>query len=237
MPWVRFDDQYPIHRKVKPLSDSEYRFHNEAIFWCARNLTDGFVPAEDVSDVSSGRRPYKVIPSLVARGLLHEPGHTCASPQCPPPPGGDGWLLHDYWGYQPSKAKVLAERKAKADRQARWLAKKKGKPVDNQASTGVQLSTADLPGHVPRRPILDASPDESQDALETLTPPRPAPKEGGSGGSRSGPPAVRAAAAAGDAGGPTSTHADERKCPTCGNWRSSAYHRNTCNRTTALDIA
>jgi hypothetical protein len=152
MPWVRFDDQYPIHRKVKPLSDSEMRFHIEAIFWCARNLTDGFVPAEDVSDVSAVRRPHKVIPCLVARGLLHEAGHVCQSPKCPPSLGGDGWMIHDYFDYQPSKQKVTTERDAKAQRQARWLAKKTTRPRD-----------------------------ASQDASVDAPPPRPAPKEGGRG--------------------------------------------------------
>jgi hypothetical protein len=149
MPWVRFDDQYPIHRKVKPLSDSEMRFHIEAIFWCARNLTDGFVPAEDVSDVSAVRRPHKVIPRLVARGLLHEAGHICDSPKCPPAPGGEGWVLHDYWDYQPSKQKVHAEREAKRKRQERWLAKRNGHR------------------------------DASQDAPRDAAPTRPAPKEAG----------------------------------------------------------
>jgi hypothetical protein len=152
MPWVRFDDQYPIHRKVKPLSDSEMRFHIEAIFWCARNLTDGFVPAEDVSDVSAVRRPHKVIPCLVARGLLHEAGHVCQSPKCPPSPGGDGWMIHDYLDYQPSKLKVQAGREAKRVRQDRWLAKLKTRPRD-----------------------------ASQDASVDDPPPRPAPKEGGRG--------------------------------------------------------
>jgi hypothetical protein len=152
MPWVRFDDQYPIHRKVKPLSDSEMRFHIEAIFWCARNLTDGFVPAEDVSDVSAVRRPHKVIPCLVARGLLHEAGHVCQSPKCQPSPGGDGWMIHDYLDYQPSKLKVQAGREAKRVRQDRWLAKLKTRPRD-----------------------------ASQDASVDAPPPRPAPKEGGRG--------------------------------------------------------
>src|SRR5690606_30018317 len=154
MPWVRFDDQYPIHRKVKPLSDSEMRFHIEAIFWCERIRTDGFVPAEDVSDVSAVRRPHRVIPRLVARGLLHEAGHICDSPKCPPAPGGHGWVLHDYWDYQPSKQKVRAEREAKRQRQERWLAKRNGRQ-------------------------RDASPDASQEASGDGAPPRPAPKEAG----------------------------------------------------------
>lgn len=106
MPWVRFDDHFPLHRKVQPLSDAAYRLHSEAIHWCARNKTDGFVPAEDVSVVSTVRRPSKFIPELVKRGLWFEVEH--------------GWEIHDYLDYQPSKAKVEREQQQKADRQARW---------------------------------------------------------------------------------------------------------------------
>ena len=55
MPWVRFDDQYPIHRKVAGLSDTAFRLHSAAIFWCVRNGTDGFVPEEDLDLVASIR--------------------------------------------------------------------------------------------------------------------------------------------------------------------------------------
>jgi hypothetical protein len=227
MPWVRFDDQYPIHRKVKPLSDSEYRWHNEAIFWCARNLTDGYVPAEDVAEVSVVRRPHKVIPCLVARGLLHETGHHCASPQCPPAPGGDGWMLHDYWDYQPSKVKVLAERRAKAERQARWLAKRNG-----AASTGpAALSTTGMSGNPrdgPKKDAdADASTDASGDASVDAPPPRPAPKEAVA-GHRS---TARRQRAGGAAGGEPNVRTSPT-CPRCGNPTSSAYHRNVCAKQT-----
>lgn len=157
MPWVRFDDQFPIHRKVKRLSDPAYRLHTEAIFWCARNLTDGFVPAEDLPDVASARRPLKFIPELMGRGSWHQAGAVCESESCPahvdnrPEAVDDGWLIHDYFDYQPSKQKVDRERKAKALRQSRWLDK--------------------------RREQIDASGDASIDAA----PPRPAPKEAGRG--------------------------------------------------------
>ena len=57
MPWVRFDDLFPENRKVRRLPDPAYRLHVEAIFWCARNLTDGFIPADELPDVSNVRSP------------------------------------------------------------------------------------------------------------------------------------------------------------------------------------
>lgn len=141
MPWVRFDDQFPIHRKVKGLSDPAFRLHAEAIFWCARNLTDGFVPAADLPDVGSARRPLKSVPELVIRGIWHLADEVCGSKQCPahvdnhPESVDEGWLVHDYFDYQPSKAKVLKEREAKAVRQQRWLDKQKhGRDASQDAS-------------------------------------------------------------------------------------------------------
>lgn len=172
MPWVRKDDQMPIHRKVAPLSDAAYRLHDEALCWASRNLTDGTIGVAELPEISKRGR-LKLADELVARRLWHRAGDECPSEQCPPA-GPDGWVIHDYWDYQPSKEKVLREKGAKADRQRRWMDA--------------------------RRHKKDGTRDASQDTAEgdAPTPPRPAPKEGGSGA-----PAATAArrAAAGLGGG------------------------------------
>lgn len=113
MPWVRFDDQFPIHRKAAGLSDAAFRLHVSAIFWCARNLTDGVVPAGDLEDVSARvRTPTRFAAELVIRGLWHPGDEECNSDQCAASgaPGVDGWVIHDYLEYQPSRSKVLQTR-------------------------------------------------------------------------------------------------------------------------------
>ena len=40
MPWAKFDDRYPWHRKVRGLSDAAFRMDVSAVCWCAENLTD-----------------------------------------------------------------------------------------------------------------------------------------------------------------------------------------------------
>jgi hypothetical protein len=47
MPWAKFDDRYPWHRKVRPLSDAAFRLDVSAICWCAENLTDGVILPEN----------------------------------------------------------------------------------------------------------------------------------------------------------------------------------------------
>lgn len=107
MVWLRFDDQFPIHRKVSGLSDAAFRLHVSAIFWCARNLTDGVVPEEDLDDVSARvRTPQRFVPELVKRGVWE--------------PVENGWQIHDYLDFQWSKIRVEQERRKSADRQKKF---------------------------------------------------------------------------------------------------------------------
>jgi hypothetical protein len=138
MTWVRFDDQFPIHRKVGGLSDVLYRLHTEAIFWCARNGTDGVIRQNELNLTSTRARLARVS-ELTSRQLWHNSAEICeqckaalADAGTPAPP--DGWLIHDYLAYQPSRGKVAREREAKAERQAKWLASKKGTRRTRDAS-------------------------------------------------------------------------------------------------------
>lgn len=181
MPWVRFDDAFPVHRKVDGLSDTAFRLHVSAIFWCARNLTDGAVPEEDLELVTARvRAPARFATELVRRGLWHEAGHECDSPHCPPAVKS-GWVIHDYLEFQPSKEKVAVQRVAKAERQARWLAKQAGR------------RGADPPENGHDSPISDPSEDATRDASQDDAPPRPAPKEAGRSPERPPPSAGRTA--------------------------------------------
>jgi hypothetical protein len=125
--WVRFDDQFTTHRKVNGLTDTEFRLHVEAIFWCARNLTDGRVGQDELDLVSRIRSPRKHVAKLVDRGLWHRYGQHCQSETCPAHEGNavssgvtDGWVIHDYFEYQFTKDRVLKEREENAKRQKKW---------------------------------------------------------------------------------------------------------------------
>lgn len=137
MPWVRFDDTFPTNRKVDGLSDAAYRLHTSAIFWCSRNLTDGVVLEEDLELVTARvRMPARFAAELVRRGLWHMATERCESEHCAEP-GPDGWFIHDYLEFQPSKVRVLAERAANADRQKKWREAQKGASGDrNGVTTG-----------------------------------------------------------------------------------------------------
>lgn len=189
MPWVRFDDTFSVHRKVEGLSDAAFRLHISAVFWCARNLTDGFVPEEDLELVTARvRTPGPFAAELVRRGLWH-PVETvtrngdsdvtrnahvedykidCDSTDCPAPEG-PGWVIHDYLEFQPSKDKVREDQSKNADRQRRYRERQAAK---KQVSTGTNEA---------RNGVTNASHDASHDrdrngvTNDEQTPPRPDP--------------------------------------------------------------
>lgn len=189
MPWVRFDDQFPINRKVTRLSDAAFRLHVSAVFWCARNLTDGAVPEEDLEDVSARvRTPGRFVPELLDRGLWHEVGTECSSPNCPADPhnavtapvtADKGWVIHDYFEYQPSKEQVLADRAGSAERQKRWRERQKqAEQARNAVSNGASNGGSNA---APSRPVPYTSPNGD------VSPPNPPRKRGTTEGEETGP--------------------------------------------------
>ena len=114
MAWARFDDMFPWSRKVRRLSDAAFRLHVTGIVACARDLTDGVITPDDLSEFPPMRGLDKRLAELVGSGQWHERGHRCAG--CAQPPTS-AWIIHDYLDYNPSKADVEAERAAARDRQ------------------------------------------------------------------------------------------------------------------------
>jgi hypothetical protein len=138
MPWVRFDDTFPINRKVEALTDQGFRLHVSAIFWCARNLTDGFVPEIDLELVTARVKKHrKLAEELVSRGLWIT--------------RVDGWEIKDYLKFQPSKEKVLADRESAAGRQRNWReTRKTGRNAgSNGVTNGVSNTTPPRPAPLP----------------------------------------------------------------------------------------
>lgn len=182
MPWVRFDDQFPIHRKVARLSDAAFRLHVSAIFWCARNLTDGCVSEEDLDDVCARvRTPARFAAELVDRGLWHEAGHPCASQNCAAPAEGSGWVIHDYLEFQPSAQRVREDRAATAVRQKRWRENHRDRNASSNGVTNAGTNAAPSRPDPSRKPPTDSLrssvPPEGPDG-DTEQQPKPKAKRG-----------------------------------------------------------
>ena len=120
MPWVKLDDRFPSHRKVALLSDRAFRLHVSAICWCAENLTDGHISDRELTLVAHVRGVKATAKQLEDAGVWDRVD--------------DGWVIHDYLDYNPSRDQVLAERKKNAARQEAFRRRKNGKPIPPDGS-------------------------------------------------------------------------------------------------------
>lgn len=117
MTWLKTDDKFPEHRKIRRLSDGAYRLHHTALAFSAKDETDGRIATDDIDEMQHGRRLAKHIPSLVDAGLWRSVK--------------GGWMLHDFLDYNPSHEQLEAERAHNRERQARARARRRaGAPWD-----------------------------------------------------------------------------------------------------------
>lgn len=110
MTWGKVDDKLWGSPKWLGTGPRARALWVSGLSWCMDQLTDGHVPAHVISVLGGTRRDAG---DLVRAGLWEE--------------ADDGWQFHDWLDYQPSRAQVLAERKAAADRQKRAREKAKAK--------------------------------------------------------------------------------------------------------------
>lgn len=115
MPWAKFDDRFPSNRKISLLSDRAFRLYVSGVCWCAENLTDGLIRDEELRLIAHVRNINATARELVERRLWVRVE--------------DGWVIHDYGDYQPSREQVIADRKSNAARQQRHRGKRNGRPV------------------------------------------------------------------------------------------------------------
>jgi len=135
MSWAKFDDQYTDHPKIVYVGPLGLALHVAATCYCARYLTDGFVPSAmmnrllcfDGINVDSNAVTTKLLTDkLVEVGLFEL--------------SDGGYMVHDYLKYNPSGAQVKAEREANAARQKEWQANHrdgKGKFTNNGVSNNI----------------------------------------------------------------------------------------------------
>jgi hypothetical protein len=121
MAWVRLDDKYPDHPKVRAAGAIAELVHVRAMCYAMRHLTDGVIPESVIPSLLVGLEHIGIatggVPgmfevgkealeidwpeALVRAGLWH--------------PRRGGYLLHDFLDYNPSKKEVLEKRKQQSD--------------------------------------------------------------------------------------------------------------------------
>lgn len=103
MTWVRLDDNFADHPKIDQVGHAAAWLHVAALCYSARHLTDGLIPKSKALRLTTVPKPQTQIQRLLEAELWHD--------------RGDDYEIHDYLKYQPSRAKVEAEREAGAERQ------------------------------------------------------------------------------------------------------------------------
>lgn len=100
MTWLRLDDKMARHPKIAGLSDAAFRLHVNAMLYCAEQQTDGHILSIAVPTLTAHKSKTSLIEELVDAGLWHsEP---------------DGWSVHDYLDWNPSKEESEQRRAARA---------------------------------------------------------------------------------------------------------------------------
>jgi hypothetical protein len=123
MTWARIDDSFHSHPKVRRAWNAHPRalgLHVLAISYAASQLTDGGIDAAFARQlVGSARASRRVTDALVESGLWI--------------PNQDGWEIHDWADYNPTRAEVLARREA--DRQRKNAVRSAWSPTGIRAES------------------------------------------------------------------------------------------------------
>lgn len=109
MSWVKIDDGFTDHPKVEALSDRAFRLHVAGLCFCARTLSDGFIPEDRIRRLLAKVTKGMVDELVTARVWAKRPG---------------GMNVVGYLDYNPSKAKVEKERAEAEERRRKWRAKR-----------------------------------------------------------------------------------------------------------------
>ena len=131
MPWAKIDDGLTDHPKVDTLLEDDELHGLAAIgLWTlmlahtAKQLTDGAAGHRTVRRIAP-EHGQALAEALERAGMLEKTD--------------DGWLIHDYLDYNPSRDKVLEERRAGAERQAKSRARRAVQPdVDTESQRDSQ---------------------------------------------------------------------------------------------------
>lgn len=97
MAYASFDDQFADHPKIAALTDSAFRLHTAGILYCARHLTDGLIPADEVPRLVRRYRKAS-LDELTDRALWVAAG------------AGQAYTIHDYLDWNLSRHQVEKRR-------------------------------------------------------------------------------------------------------------------------------
>jgi hypothetical protein len=126
MAWTRIDDSFYDHPKAAQTSLAAIGLWTKALSYCARYLTDGFVPTLIVIDLAR-------LPKDEALGLARE----LVRARLWKAVADKGFKFHDYLEYNPSAKTLKSQRVMKAARQRRWAISKRSSHQTSDPKTPI----------------------------------------------------------------------------------------------------
>ena len=143
MPWFRLDDKTDEHPKLARVGVLGLGLFVKAGLYCARNLTDGFIPERKAREIAAsvfeaGHEPGEWLAQMVQAGLWDKVP--------------DGYRVHDYLEYNPSRAKVEKQRADAKRRKQQWKERQ-----EEQRGNTVPNAKKNAPGNT------DSAPEEQND--------------------------------------------------------------------------
>lgn len=155
MSFALLDDRLTEHPKWLITSSAAHDMFIAAICYCARLLTDGFVPMAQIRKLIEHDAPLQVAEELAE---AHPPGYTSGLFDRHP----NGYLVHDYLDWNPSRDVVLAKRERRAD-----AGRQGGK--NSVATRRERYGTAQPEGR------SEANPEANASTYASNTPPKQTP--------------------------------------------------------------
>ena len=166
MAWLKIDDQYLLNPKVAAAGLEGRALHMASLIYCAGQLTDGFIPLT-VLGILEGLAGVPNLQAAVA--TLVEVGLWDVAE--------NGWWVHDYLDYNPTREAVTAKRAESKERmrQLRGLrspdvrANKERTSPDVRPLPSPSPSPSPIPIPIPDpNPSSSPSPGDDDDETETI---------------------------------------------------------------------
>lgn len=111
MAWARIDDGFVDHPKILRIWNrcpGAVGLHVRAIAYCAKHLTDGFIPEVAVETLSPNQEAREEqVDALITEGAWYRDE------------GGETFVVHDFLDYQPTRDEVTDRRKKDRERKQR----------------------------------------------------------------------------------------------------------------------
>ena len=185
--WFRVDDTFLGHPKAVGLSNDALATWTRAGDWCAWQLTDGVFERDQLAEFAGDADDPDAVAAELLRRRLWEPG------------ADDGQVqFHDWGDWNPTRAQVLAKRKADTERRRRWLASRRD-PATGRAASDHDVNHGVTPDHGVSNAVTDPDHDVNHGVMgpdhgvDHTSPTRPDPTrrggvgEGSQGADRNAP--------------------------------------------------